>query len=95
MKSRPRRSTIVALAAVALLAFPAVASGAIDYSKNAANGEYAPADSPSVRVVTVADNGGFAWGDAAIGAGVTLALALIALRATTVVRRRRIASPST
>jgi hypothetical protein len=118
MKSRPHRSTIVALAAVALLAFPAVASSAIDYSKNAATGDYAhgplpqsglakdyskneatgdyaPADTPSVQVVTVADNGGFAWGDAAIGAGVTLALALIALGATTVIRRRRITSLAT
>jgi hypothetical protein len=118
MKSRPHRSTIVALAAVALLAFPAVASsatdysrnaatgdyaaadhpsvqtGAKDYSKNGATGDYAPADSPSVEVVTVADDGGFAWGDAAIGAGVALALAGIALGAT-VIRRRRIASPAT
>ena len=114
MKSKSR--TIVALAAVALLAFPAAASSAIDYSKNAANGEYtvadapsvqhsskdysknaangeyAPADSRSVEVVAAIDDGGFAWGDAAIGAGV--ALAVIALGAT-VFRRRRIASPAT
>jgi hypothetical protein len=119
MKSRAHKSTIVALAAVALLALPAVASGATDYSKNAATGDYAagdhpsvqtgakdyskngatgdyaPAETPSVKVVTVADDGGFAWDDAAIGAGVALALALIALGATTVIRRRRIASPAT
>jgi hypothetical protein len=117
MKSRPHKSTIVALAAVALLAFPAVASSAIDYSKNAATGDYAhgplppsgpakeysqngatgdyaPAETPSVEVVTAAGDDGFAWGDAAIGAGVTLALALIALGAT-VIRRRRVASPAT
>ena len=116
MDSRPRRSTLLALAAVALLAFPAAATSAIDYSKNAATGDYAhgplppsgvtkdyskngatgdyaPADAQSAQVVTVADDGGFAWGDAAIGAGV--ALALIALGAATVIRRRRLASPAT
>ena len=66
-----------------------------DYSKNGATGDYAPADAQSAQVVTVADDGGFAWGDAAIGAGVALALALIALGATTVIRRRRLASPAT
>jgi hypothetical protein len=118
MTSRPRRSTIVALAAAALLAFPAAASSAVDYSRNAATGDYAhgplppsgltkdyskngatgdytPADTQSAQVVTVADNGGFDWGDAAIGAGVALAFALVALGATTVIRRRRFASPAT
>jgi hypothetical protein len=119
MKSRPHKSTIVALAAVALLALPAVASGATEYSKNAATGDYAaaddpsvqtgakdysknavtgdyvPTDTPSVKVVAVADDGGFAWDDAAIGAGVALALAVISLGATTVIRRRRTASPAT
>jgi hypothetical protein len=151
MKSRPQKSTVAALAAVAGLALPAVASGATDYSKNAAtgnytaaetqdeeiyvnpstglasgqknysqngatgayahgplpppepvkdysknaaNGTYAPEETPSVEAVPVADDDGFAWGDAAIGAGVALALALIALGATTAVRRRRIASPA-
>ena len=116
MKSRQHKSAVVALAAVALLALPAVASGATDYSKNAATGDYAAADhpslqtgakdyskngatgdyeAPSLKVVTVIDDGGFAWDDAAIGAGATLALALIALGATTVIRRRRLASPAT
>jgi hypothetical protein len=116
MKSRTHKSTVVALAAVALLALPAVATSATDYSKNGATGDYAhgplppavsakdyskngatgdyvPAETPSVQVETVADNGGFAWDDAAIGAGVALALALIALGATTLIRRRR-ASPA-
>jgi hypothetical protein len=117
MNSRPHKSTLAALATLGLLAFPAAASSAVDYSKNAATGDYAhgplppagltkdysqngatgdyaPAETPSVHVVTAADDGGFDWGDAAIGAGVTLALALIAL-ATAVIRRRRIASPAT
>jgi hypothetical protein len=119
MKSRPHKSTFAALTAAALLALPGVASGATDYSKNAATGKYAapdnpsiqtgakdysenaatgdrvPAEAPSVKVVTVADEGGFAWDDAAIGAGVALVLALIALGATTAIRRRRITSRAT
>jgi hypothetical protein len=128
MKSRPHKSAIAALAATALLALPAVAGSATDYSKNAATGDYtaaepqdeeiyidpstgfasgqkdyskngatgdySPAEAPSVEVVTAADDDGFAWGAAAIGAGVTLALVLTALGAT-VIRRRRIASPAT
>jgi hypothetical protein len=119
MKSRPHKSTIVALAAGAVLALPAVAgatpidysmnaatghhpaagnapaqTGPKDYSKNAVDGTYAPDETPSVEVVTVADDGGFAWDDAAIGAGVALVLALTALGATVVIRRRRTASPA-
>ncbi len=86
-------SCIVGRAAVALLAFSAVASSATDCSTNAAIGDYAPADTASVEVVTVADEGGFAWGDVAIGAGVALTLAGIAFGGT-VISRRRIASPA-
>jgi hypothetical protein len=119
MKSKQHKSAVVALAAVALLALPAVASsatdysmnaatghyaaadhpslqiGAKDYSKNGATGDYSPAEAPSLKVVTVTDDDGFAWDDAAIGAGVTLALALIAFGVTTVIRRRGVASPAT
>jgi hypothetical protein len=118
MNSRSHKSTLAALAAVGLLAFPAAAGSAVDYSKNAATGDYArgplppaeltkdyskngatgnfaPPETPSVNVVPIGDESGFDWGDAAIGAGVTLALALLALAATTVIRRRRIASPAT
>jgi hypothetical protein len=118
MNLRSHKSTLAALAAVGLLAFPAAAGSAVDYSKNAATGDYAhgplppaeltkdyskngatgdftPPETPSVNVVPIGDDGGFDWGDAAIGAGVTLALALLALAATTVIRRRRIASPAT
>ena len=94
MNSRPRQATIAAPAAAALLGFPAAASGAIDYSKNAATGDV-PDQTPKVEIVTVAEDGGFAWGDAAVGAGVALALGLIAYVTTTAIRRRRIASPAT
>jgi hypothetical protein len=118
MNSRPRKSTIAALAAASLFAFPAGATSAVDdsqnaatsdyehgplppsglakdYSKNSATGDFAPAKPGSAQVLTVADNGGFDWGDATIGAVVTLALAIVALGATKVARRRRIASPAT
>jgi hypothetical protein len=118
MNSRPHKSTLAALAAAGLLAFPAAAGSAVDYSKDAATGDYAhgplppaeltkdyskngatgnfaPPETPSVNVVPIGDDRGFDWGDAAIGAGVTLALALLALAATTVIRRRGIASPAT
>jgi hypothetical protein len=118
MKSKPHIATVLTVAAVALLAFPSVAGGATDYSKNAATGDYAygplppsgpakdysknaatgehaPAATPSVQVIRVAADRGFAWDDASIGAGVALALALIALGATTAIRRRRIASAAT
>jgi hypothetical protein len=41
MNSRPHKSTLAALATLGLLAFPAAASSAVDYSKNAATGDYA------------------------------------------------------
>jgi hypothetical protein len=72
---------------------PPPSGPAKDYSKNAATGDYAPAETPSAQVVTVADDGGFAWDEAAIGANVALALG--ALAATTVIRRRRVAWPAT
>jgi hypothetical protein len=73
-----------------------------DYSKNSATGDYArstgeyvPVEPSSAAVVTDADESGFAWGDAALGAGAAFALALIAGGATALIRRRRIASPVT
>jgi hypothetical protein len=62
-------ATLVPL--VALAAAPS-AFAAIDYSKNAAGGTYAPATSPAVP-----GDGGFAWGDALLGAAVALAVILL------------------
>jgi hypothetical protein len=117
-KAKSHSWATLALAAASLLVPTAAAGGAVDYSKNAATGDYAhaplpppqptkdysknaatgdsaPAETPPVQVVTVAVDGGFAWDDAAIGAGVALALTLVTLGATTVIRRRRITSPAT
>jgi hypothetical protein len=54
--------------------------------------DYIPAKTPSAAVVTVDKSSGFEWGDAAIGVGVGLSLALIGLGGTMGVRRHRIAS---
>lgn len=77
---------------------PALACGT-DYSRNSVDGSYCttrhatppvsstPVANTPARVV-VNDNG-FAWGDAAAGAGVALAIVLIAAGTTTAVRRHR------
>src|SRR5215212_4776790 len=77
MKSATRTAAIAAaLFAVALV--PAAASAGVDYSKNAAGGDYAPA------VVNASDpaptgDAGFEWADAAIGAAVALGFIAIAM----------------
>ena len=74
MKSA-RRSALV-LVALLVLALTPVAQAAIDYSKNAAGGDFAPAVAPKPDT-PVASDAGFAWGDAAIGAGVALVVVLL------------------
>ena len=51
---------------------------AIDYSKNAAGGEYAPAVTAQPAAAATSPDSGFAWGDAAVGAGAALVLVLLA-----------------
>jgi hypothetical protein len=68
------KRTQLAVAMVMLVWVLALAPGAIaavDYSKNSATGDYAPADAPAA---TTSGDSGFAWGDAAVGAAVALAL---------------------
>jgi hypothetical protein len=64
---------------VSLLTVAPVASGAVDYSNNSATGDYAPASAPTVDTATTASDPGFAWGDAAVGAGTALTLVLLAM----------------
>ena len=66
---------VVVLVAIFVLALAPAAPAAVDYSMNAAGGDYAPAVS-TPDVATVSD-AGFEWGDAAIGAGVALAVVLL------------------
>jgi hypothetical protein len=66
-----------------------------DYSKNAAGGDYAPArriitpihDEIGPAATTTSD--GFAWGDAAAGAGIALLIGGVGLGGRMVVRRHR------
>lgn len=70
-----RRSALV-LVALLVLALTPVAQAGIDYSMNSAGGEYAPAVAPKPDTA-VATDAGFAWGDAAIGAGVAVLVVLL------------------
>jgi hypothetical protein len=92
MHSKSGAWSIVLLTSIALLAIPAAAGGAIDYSKNAATGDYSPVDTPPVQVVRITDGGGFGWGDAGIGAATMFVLVLVVLGAAMAVRRRHIVS---
>ena len=81
MKSR--RIAVALVVALLALATAQVASAKVDYSMNAAGGDYAPAISTKVEPVGGTSDSGFAWGAAAVGAGAALALML----AVTLVRR--------
>ena len=72
-----------------------------DYSKNGATGDFTPAVHhpvtvvPVVRTVRTAQSSrGFAWSDAGAGAGVMLAIVLVAGLTARQVRRRRIPAPA-
>ena len=74
MKSA-RRSALV-LVALLVMALTPVAQAAVDYSMNSAGGDFAPAVAPKPDTAVATDSG-FAWGDAAIGAGVALVVVLL------------------
>ena len=61
----------------------------VDYSKNSATGDYAPATEAPVRGVQSGADNGFDWGDAGIGAAGILALLSIAGGLTLMVTTRR------
>ena len=70
-----------------------------NYSMNGATGDYVPtANTPAPVTPGVqpakADDGGFAWGAAAIGALSTLLVVMLVVMTTRVVRRRRVAPPT-
>jgi len=88
--SKWRRGLAVATVVSALGAPAASAApgATVDYSKNSATGDYAPATEAPVRVVQAGADNGFDWGDAGIGAGGLLALAAIASGAVVAIRHR-------
>jgi hypothetical protein len=69
-----------------------------NYALNGATGDYAPAtvssQQPSVRIVRVSDNSGFAWTDAGVGAATVLLAMLFGGLAIRQIHRRRIAAPN-
>ena len=68
-----------------------------NYALNGATGNYTPAThstAPSVRVVRVTENSGFAWSDAAVGAASAVLMALLIALGIHRVRGRRIPAPS-
>jgi hypothetical protein len=65
------------LIALVVLALAPAANAAVDYSKNAAGGDYAPAVTPTVSQPAASADSGFAWGAAAIGAGAALGVVLL------------------
>ena len=73
---------------VSALGAPTASAAPVDYSKNSATGDYAPATEAPVRVVQPGSDNGFDWGDAGIGAGGLLALAAIASGAVVAIRHR-------
>jgi hypothetical protein len=66
------------LVVVLALGVTPAAYAAVDYSKNAAGGDYAPAvtSQPQAPATTSTDSD-FSWGAAAAGAGAALALVLV------------------
>jgi hypothetical protein len=72
-----RKPAVVLVALLALGGTPA-AHGAVDYSKNSATGDYAQPVTHEPPALSPASDPAFAWGDAAVGAGVALCLVLLA-----------------
>lgn len=70
------RRALALLIAVLVLGVAPAAHAKIDYSMNAASGEYAPATTRTDTPVASTDSE-FAWGAAALGAGAALAVVLL------------------
>jgi hypothetical protein len=68
-----------------------------NYAMNGASGDFAPATKvaqPSIRIVRVQENSGFAWGDAGVGMGAALLVLLGGMATGRRIRRRRPSAPS-
>jgi hypothetical protein len=71
------RRVVAALAVVLALCVAPVAHAKVDYSMNSAGGDYAPAVAPKADTAAISTDSDFAWGAAALGAGVALAVVLL------------------
>ena len=72
------RRILTALAVVLALCVAPAANATVDYSMNAAGGDYAPAVTSTTAAPATSTDPDFSWGSAAVGAGVALALVLLA-----------------
>jgi len=72
------RRIFAALAVVLALCVAPAANATVDYSMNAAGGDYAPAVTSTTAAPATSTDPDFSWGSAAVGAGVALALVLLA-----------------
>jgi hypothetical protein len=82
-----RQLAITLVLLVALLAIAPGANASIDYSKNSASGDYAPAVTSAGESADTAADSAFDWGDAAIGAGAALVLVFMVAALRRVHRR--------
>ena len=71
------RRIFAALAVVLALCVAPAANAKVDYSMNAAGGDYAPAVTPQADTAAASTDSEFAWGAAALGAGAALAVVLV------------------
>ena len=71
------RRIFAALAVVLALCAAPAAQAAVDYSMNAAGGDYAPAVTSPAGTPATSTDPDFAWGAAALGAGAALAVVLL------------------
>jgi hypothetical protein len=71
------RRLFAALAVVLALCVAPAAQATVDYSMNAAGGDYAPAVTPQADTAAASTDTDFAWGAAALGAGAALAVVLL------------------
>lgn len=85
---RSGRHVSLLLVALLVLALVPAAQASVDYSKNAASGDYAPAVSAQPAPAPTTDSG-FEWGDAAIGAAVALGLMAVVMLVRSGVGRSR------
>jgi hypothetical protein len=72
------RRIFAALAVVLALCVAPAANAEVDYSMNAAGGDYAPAATSTTAAPATSTEPDFSWGSAAVGAGVALVLVLVA-----------------
>ena len=83
------RRVFAAFAVVLALCAAPAANATVDYSMNAAGGDYAPAVTAPSDTAAASTDSDFAWGAAALGAGAALAVVLVVTATRTRFRTAR------